>query len=57
MFERKKTEKKIDCPPKNENAPHNFSQRDKLSLSNQILAQTLTCSYFLPANQNARLTT
>ena len=21
MFERKKTEKKIDCPPKNENAP------------------------------------
>ena len=33
--------KKIDCPPKNENVPHNFSQGDKLSHSDQILAQTL----------------
>ena len=29
------------CPPKNENVPQNFSQRDKLSPSDQILAQTL----------------
>ena len=41
MFERKKTEKKNDCPPKNENVPHNFSPGDKLSPSDQILAQTL----------------
>ena len=33
--------KKIDCLPKNENVPHNFSQGDKLSPSDQILAQTL----------------
>ena len=29
------------CPPKNENVPQNFSQGDKLSSSDQILAQTL----------------
>ena len=29
------------CPPKNENVPQNFSQGDKLSPSDQILAQTL----------------
>ena len=29
------------CPPKNENVPQSFSQRDKLSPSDQILAQTL----------------
>ena len=29
------------CPPKNKNVPQNFSQGDKLSLSDQILAQTL----------------
>ena len=29
------------CPPKNENVPQSFSQRDKLSPSAQILAQTL----------------
>ena len=34
-------QKKIDCPPKNENVPHNCSQ-GKLSPSDQILAQTLT---------------
>ena len=40
-FEGKKTETKIDCPPKNENVPHNSSQGNKLSPSDQILAQTL----------------
>ena len=29
------------CPPKNKNVPQNFSQGDKLSPSDQILAQTL----------------
>ena len=29
------------CPPKNENVPQKFSQGDKLSPSDQILAQTL----------------
>ena len=29
------------CPPKNDNVPQNFSQGDKLSPSDQILAQTL----------------
>ena len=29
------------CSPKNKNVPQNFSQGDKLSLSDQILAQTL----------------
>ena len=28
------------CPPKNKNVPLNFSQGDKLSPSDQILAQT-----------------
>ena len=32
------------CPPKNENVPQNFSQGDKLSPSDQILAQTLSNS-------------
>ena len=32
------------CPPKNENVPQNFSQGDKLSPSDQILAQTLPIS-------------
>ena len=31
----------ISVPPKNENVPQNFSQGDKLSPSDQILAQTL----------------
>ena len=51
LFERKKTEK-IDCPPKNENVPHNFNQGDKLSPSDQILAQTLAvCSFFVCSGQ------
>ena len=29
------------CPPKTENVPQNFRQGDKLSPSDQILAQTL----------------
>ena len=29
------------CPPKNKNVPQNFSKGDKLSPSDQILAQTL----------------
>ena len=29
------------CPPKNKSVPQNFSQGDKLSPSDQILAQTL----------------
>lgn len=29
------------CPPENKNFPKNFSQGDKLSPSDQILAQTL----------------
>ena len=29
------------CPPKNKNVPQNFCQGDKLSLSDQILTQTL----------------
>ena len=32
------------CPPKNKNVPQNFSQGDKLSPSDQILAQTLPVS-------------
>ena len=34
------------CPPKNENVLQNFSQGDKLSPSDQILAQTLYVYYF-----------
>ena len=36
-------QKKIDCPPKKENVPHNFSKLKgtNLSPSCQILAQTL----------------
>ena len=37
--------KKIDCPSKNENVPHNFTQGNKLSPSDQILAQTLIISF------------
>ena len=33
---------KFVCPPNNTNVPQNFSQGDKLSPSDQILAQTLT---------------
>ena len=33
------------CPPKNKNVPQNFSQGDKLSPSDQILAQTLTVNF------------
>ena len=32
----------LSVPPKNKNVRQNFSQGDKLSLSDQILAQTLS---------------
>ena len=34
------------CPPKNKNVSQNFSKGDKLSPSDQILAQTLHLSYY-----------
>ena len=40
--------KKIDRPTKNGKVPHNLSQGDKLSLSDQILAQTVII-YIYPA--------
>ena len=35
------------CPPKNKNVPRNFSPGDKLSPSDQILAQTLTQGHLI----------
>ena len=40
------------CPPKNKNVPQNFSQGDKLSPSDQILAQTLALGV-IPASRVA----
>ena len=43
LYERKKMLNKnnLSVPPKNKNVPQKFSQGDKLSPSDQILAQTL----------------
>ena len=40
------------CPPKNKNVPQNFSQGDKLSASDQILAQTLPRHPSFPCHFN-----